>query len=318
MKGRLPCGHPVFAWLVQHSSSVLTKSLVGKDGRTPYGRLFGKEVAEEGLEFGERLRWKLPRLMGHNTLLEARWHEGVWLGRLWASPVHYVYDAAEKCVREVRAVQRVPLVERWSREAVEAVDVWPRRLEPAQEVPEARAIPEAAPPEGAHAPDEPRPAERRGPNPVYIQKSDLVRYGYSEGCVKCDRLRAGRPAGGFRHSEACRRRIERELREAGDRRIEAAERRLAERVIEAGGDPSVPAGPEVAEEGRPAAAAPAAPPCSRVSWARKLMLPFPFRRCPPRRMRRWRSVRRIPAWALREAWWGRCSAWCDPCPRSSQ
>ena len=66
--GRLPCGHPVFAWLVQHAPNVLTKGLVGKDGRTPYSRLFGKEVAEEGLEFGEVLRWKLPRLAGHNTL----------------------------------------------------------------------------------------------------------------------------------------------------------------------------------------------------------------------------------------------------------
>ena len=90
---------------------------------------------------------------------------------------------------------------------------------------------------------------------MYIGKGDLARYGYSEGCAKCDRLRAGRPASGFRHSEACRRRIERELREAGDRRIAAAERRIAERVIEVGGDPSVPAepaaamGPEPAGEG---------------------------------------------------------------------
>merc|ERR1711940_444892 len=128
----------------------------------------------------------------------------------------------------------MPLVERWSREAVQAVDVWPRRLEPAQEAVEARAIPEAAQPEGANAPDEPRPAERRGPNPVYIQKRGLAKFGYSEGCVKCDRLRAGRPAGGFRHSDACRRRIERELRQAGDRRIEAAERRIAERIVDVG------------------------------------------------------------------------------------
>ena len=78
IQGRLPCDHPAFAWLVQHSSNVLTKNLVGKDGRTPYSRLFGKEVVEEGLEFGEVLRWKLPRLAGHNTLLEARWHAVVW------------------------------------------------------------------------------------------------------------------------------------------------------------------------------------------------------------------------------------------------
>ena len=136
----------MFAWLVQHSSSVLTKSLVGKDGRTPYSRLFGKEVAEEGLEFGELLRWRLPRLMGHNTLIEARWRAGVWLGRVWASPVHWVYDPEDKCVREVRAVQRMPLADRWDREALQAVDVWPRRLEPAQEVGEARVVPEAVQP----------------------------------------------------------------------------------------------------------------------------------------------------------------------------
>ena len=33
IQGRLPCDHPAFAWLVQHSSNVLTKSLVGKNGR---------------------------------------------------------------------------------------------------------------------------------------------------------------------------------------------------------------------------------------------------------------------------------------------
>ena len=81
---------------------------------------------------------------------------------------------------------------------------------------------------------------------MYIQKGGHARYGFSEGCAKCDRLRAGRPASGFRHSEACRRRIERELREAGDRRIEADERRIAERVIEVGGGPSLPAEPEAA------------------------------------------------------------------------
>ena len=155
IQGRLPCGHPAFAWLVQHSSSVLTKSLVGKDGRTPYGRLFGKEVAEEGLEFGELLRWRLPRLVGHNTLLEARWRAGVWLGRVWASPTHLVYDLEGKCVKEVRAAQCMPRAVRWGREAFQAVDEWPRRLEPAREVGEARVVPEAIPPEAAPPPGAP-------------------------------------------------------------------------------------------------------------------------------------------------------------------
>merc|ERR1712026_99754 len=241
----------------QHSSSVLTKSLVGKDGRTPYARLFGKEVAEEGLEFGEVLRWKLPRLVGHNTLLEARWQTGVWLGRLWASLTHLVYDLTEKRIREVRAVLRMPLTDRWDREALQSVDAWPRRLEPAQEVGAARVVPGAIPPEAAPPPEAPPPPERRDPYPVYIQKGGLARYGYSEGCAKCDRLLHGRPASGFRHSEACRRRIERELRDAGDRRVAAAERRLAERIVEVGGDPSEPAPPEGAAPPEPAAGEPA-------------------------------------------------------------
>ena len=57
----MPTTHPTFAWLVGHSSAVVTKNLRGKDGRTAYSRLFGKEASVEPLEFGERLRWKSPR-----------------------------------------------------------------------------------------------------------------------------------------------------------------------------------------------------------------------------------------------------------------
>ena len=41
IQGRRPCGHPVFAWLVQHSPNARTKSLMGRDGRTPCARLCG-------------------------------------------------------------------------------------------------------------------------------------------------------------------------------------------------------------------------------------------------------------------------------------
>ena len=92
-----------------------------------------------------------------------------------------MYDLTEKCIREVRAVLRMPLADRWDREALQSVGAWPRRLEPAQEVGEARVVPEAIPPEAAPPPEAPPPAERRGPYPVCIQKGDLARYGYSEG-----------------------------------------------------------------------------------------------------------------------------------------
>ena len=55
VQGRIPCTHPAFAWLTEYAGDVMTKYMVGQDGKSPYERLFGKPVREEGLEFGERL-----------------------------------------------------------------------------------------------------------------------------------------------------------------------------------------------------------------------------------------------------------------------
>ena len=42
-------------WLVECVADLVTKYMQGADGRTGYERLFGKQVHEEGLEFGERV-----------------------------------------------------------------------------------------------------------------------------------------------------------------------------------------------------------------------------------------------------------------------
>ncbi len=65
-------------------ADVLTKYLQGAAGRTAYERLFGKNAHEEGLEFGARLLWRKRRTQESNVVLDARWAEGVWLGRRWA------------------------------------------------------------------------------------------------------------------------------------------------------------------------------------------------------------------------------------------
>ena len=59
--GRAPCTHPAFAWPAEHSADVLSKYLMGKDGKTAYERLYGKAVHEEALEFGECLWWRPPK-----------------------------------------------------------------------------------------------------------------------------------------------------------------------------------------------------------------------------------------------------------------
>jgi hypothetical protein len=63
LDGYIPSAHPLMTWLVEHVSDLLTKCLQGSDGKIGYGRLFGKKVHEEGLEFGEKImfRLKAPR-----------------------------------------------------------------------------------------------------------------------------------------------------------------------------------------------------------------------------------------------------------------
>ena len=40
----IPVTHPVMMWLVEHTTELLAKHLVGRDGLTPYERLFGKKA----------------------------------------------------------------------------------------------------------------------------------------------------------------------------------------------------------------------------------------------------------------------------------
>ena len=84
---RIPSKHPIMAWLVEHAGDVVTKYLQGSDGRTGFERLFGKQVHEEGLEYGERLLYKKRKENDYNVVVDSRWAPGLWLGRKWgASP----------------------------------------------------------------------------------------------------------------------------------------------------------------------------------------------------------------------------------------
>ena len=138
VSGRIPCSRPAFAWLTEHAGDILSKYLVGKDGKTAYERLYGKPVHEEALEFGEQLWWRPPRVAGYNVLMEPRWRPGVWLGRKWGTPTHIVFSAEDGQVRYVRAVQRRPATDRWALEALQAVTAVP----PALRLPATAGVPE--------------------------------------------------------------------------------------------------------------------------------------------------------------------------------
>ena len=85
LKSRLPCSHPVFAWLVEHAAYVLDRFQLGTDGRTVHGRLNGKETTERIAEFGERVLRYVPKM---RAKMDARWRYSKFVGRSSNSEQH--------------------------------------------------------------------------------------------------------------------------------------------------------------------------------------------------------------------------------------
>eukprot|EP00969_Alexandrium_andersonii_P188542 8332760-Alexandrium_andersonii.AAC.1 len=62
-------------WLIEHAGELLTKHLVGHDGRAGFERLFGKPSREDGRGFGELVYYRVrPAEMGRS--LNPRWESG--------------------------------------------------------------------------------------------------------------------------------------------------------------------------------------------------------------------------------------------------
>ena len=72
------------------------------------------------------------------------------------------------------------------------------------------------------------------PRRCRITKQDIDNVGYSDGCVGCNAMRAGKAA--QRHSKYCRRRVQDELKgtEEGRQRLDKAEERFTEALVRAG------------------------------------------------------------------------------------
>ena len=129
-----------------------------------------------------------------NTLLEARWEEGVWLGRRWGSVTHLVGVGRE--VFETRAVQRKPKDERWDAMKIQNITATPwRNPAPSGERDDPVVLPPLPADEAAAmAPAPVGPSAREGPKQVYIRDSDLAVHGYTVGCRRCMLMREGQPS----------------------------------------------------------------------------------------------------------------------------
>jgi hypothetical protein len=114
---------------------------VAADGKTAYERCKGKKTEIIGLEFGEKVLWKIPVKGPKMEKLNARWGSGIFIGVRTKSCELIVADEAEQGIVCVRTVWRVPLEQRWSAEHLAWIraDPWNRGRDDADvdgEVPE--------------------------------------------------------------------------------------------------------------------------------------------------------------------------------------
>ena len=171
----------------------------------------GKITKEELLEFGESILYRAYR--GIEGKLAPRWHAGVWLGRKWGTLEHYI--GTEDGVISCRAVQRRKSDERWRKDSTMAVQGTPWSPKPSEAE---KKDPEIYFPEDmdGEAPkaiqDNFNPDTAARPRRMKNCVKDLRKYGFTKGCSRCEGASAGRQTDKT-HSEACRQRIERAMKE---------------------------------------------------------------------------------------------------------
>ena len=79
-------------WIVEHASMMINRGQVGKDGKTPYRRVVGKESNQGIVEIGEQVMIKPKRSKKtHRTQsLASRWRSGTYMGMTVNSNEHIV------------------------------------------------------------------------------------------------------------------------------------------------------------------------------------------------------------------------------------
>ena len=206
---RISAERRIVKFMAEYGAYLLNRLEVGKDGKTAYERVRGKKGRVLGVEFGEKLLWKV-RPKERLEKIQPRWEYGIFVGvkrkggEVWVA-------TKEGGMKAVRSVRRIPVEERWGEDCLDWVKNVPWNRgdggETDGEIPE----------EKLEEPGE-RQEENEGlkgvvfvntrekePREFYISKEDGEKYGYTRGCGGCSSWFKG--LGRQPHTEACRERF---------------------------------------------------------------------------------------------------------------
>ena len=92
------------ARLIGHCADILIKCQRGKDGRTPYERLRGKQLSGSLLEFRSQVMLKVMDKVSGGVIQE-RWVEGTWLANRFKTLEHMVARKSDGVVVRTRGVR---------------------------------------------------------------------------------------------------------------------------------------------------------------------------------------------------------------------
>ncbi|MBS94029.1 MAG: hypothetical protein CL799_06265 [Chromatiales bacterium] len=200
----IPPQHPITAWLIEHTAMLITVQVRGADGLTAWARARGRAFGQKLYGFAECVLWK-PPVKGpqHDTEgnMGPRLFPGVFIGYHKTSNSYRVITDDGNLVK-TRAMQRLPMENRWDAEKLKNIVVTPWSLRAAN-APEKVDM-------GPEVEKHPTPIKDIIANPrrLKITMKTLTDHGYTKDCPQCDHIRAFNEAKpGLPHTEACRQRI---------------------------------------------------------------------------------------------------------------
>ena len=61
LKCKVPIGHPIMRWMVEHAASLYNRYVTNEDGATPFEVLHGQRFRGQIAEFGEQCLYFVPK-----------------------------------------------------------------------------------------------------------------------------------------------------------------------------------------------------------------------------------------------------------------
>ena len=239
MKDKIPKGSNIIPWLVRWSGELLSKYALVYDGKTPYERLRGERSKVPLATFGEAVLYlPLKTAKPLKEQAQPKMKMGIWLGVIERTEETII--GTDMGIVKCRTINRLPEDQRWNKSMILSMKGTPWAPVPkvkGDHIPvEIKKDGSSTNPEEENGteeleiafekdidlPSKPQTSGYKGAGmkEFHIKKPMVQKYGYTDGCAACQKLRdmsqGGRPMTGrlgVNHSIECKARIMQKMSE---------------------------------------------------------------------------------------------------------